>query len=165
MIKDSGARRQFEDGAVRDIQEGKGRCDLMPLSEVGRFLNLFKEEPKNYNDILVQISEYQNTGVAVHLARAIKSFVPLSKWENEYEMFLDVAKHFEDGCIKYGERNWEKGIDTKCFIDSGVRHFLKYMAGHDDEPHDRAFVWNLICCIWTSKNLPKFESYGKASKK
>ena len=31
MIKDSGKRRQFETGAVRDIAEGKGRCDLMPL--------------------------------------------------------------------------------------------------------------------------------------
>ena len=31
VIKDSGERRSFETGAVRDIQEGKGRCDLMPL--------------------------------------------------------------------------------------------------------------------------------------
>lgn len=31
MIKDSGERREFDTGAVRDIQKGKGRCDLMPL--------------------------------------------------------------------------------------------------------------------------------------
>ena len=30
-ILDSGERRQFESGAVRDIAEGKGRCDLLPL--------------------------------------------------------------------------------------------------------------------------------------
>ena len=30
VIKDSGNRREFETGAVRDIQEGKGRCDLLP---------------------------------------------------------------------------------------------------------------------------------------
>lgn len=30
-IKDSGNRRQFSSGAVRDIAEGKGRMDLMPL--------------------------------------------------------------------------------------------------------------------------------------
>ena len=35
MIKDSGNRREFESGAVRDIQEGKGRCDLLPLDAVG----------------------------------------------------------------------------------------------------------------------------------
>jgi len=30
-IKDSGARTTFETGAVRDIQEGKGRRDLLPM--------------------------------------------------------------------------------------------------------------------------------------
>ena len=34
-IKDSGARTEFSTGAVRDIQEGKGRCDLLPLCELG----------------------------------------------------------------------------------------------------------------------------------
>lgn len=28
MIKDSGTRREFETGAVRDCPEGKGRCDM-----------------------------------------------------------------------------------------------------------------------------------------
>lgn len=36
-IKDSGERREFETGAVRDIAEGKGRCDLMPLDIVAEF--------------------------------------------------------------------------------------------------------------------------------
>ena len=30
MLKDSGTRREFETGAVRDMAEGKGRCDLLP---------------------------------------------------------------------------------------------------------------------------------------
>ena len=30
-ILDSGARVEFDSGAVRDIKEGKGRCDLLPL--------------------------------------------------------------------------------------------------------------------------------------
>ena len=36
MIKDSGERREFETGAVRDMAEGKGRFDLMPLCEVAK---------------------------------------------------------------------------------------------------------------------------------
>ena len=32
-ILDSGERRQFASGAVRDIQEGKGRYDLLPPCE------------------------------------------------------------------------------------------------------------------------------------
>ena len=38
MLKDSGARREFESGAVRDISEGKGRCDLLPLDIIGDIL-------------------------------------------------------------------------------------------------------------------------------
>jgi hypothetical protein len=30
-VKDSGQRRAFETGAVRDMAEGKGRCDLLPF--------------------------------------------------------------------------------------------------------------------------------------
>ena len=41
MIKDSGERREFETGAVRDMAEGKGRFDLMPLSEAA---SLFGKE-------------------------------------------------------------------------------------------------------------------------
>lgn len=33
-ILDSGTRREFDTGAVRDMAEGKGRCDLMPLGVV-----------------------------------------------------------------------------------------------------------------------------------
>ena len=29
MIKDSGERREFETGAIRDMHEGKGRMDLL----------------------------------------------------------------------------------------------------------------------------------------
>ena len=37
-ILDSGERREFNSGAVRDIQEGKGRCDLLPLEPVAKLL-------------------------------------------------------------------------------------------------------------------------------
>lgn len=39
MIKDSGDRTEFETGAVRDMREGKGRCDLMPLDVVATCAN------------------------------------------------------------------------------------------------------------------------------
>ena len=39
MIADSGERREFETGAVRDMAEGKGRCDLMPLDVVAAILS------------------------------------------------------------------------------------------------------------------------------
>lgn len=33
-IKDSGERREFSTGAMRDIQEGKGRMDLLPWEAI-----------------------------------------------------------------------------------------------------------------------------------
>ena len=33
-----------------------------------------------------------------------------------------------------------------------VRHYLKWLRGDTDEPHDRGVVWNLLCCIWTVKH-------------
>lgn len=38
-IKDSGSKVTFETGAVRDINDEKGRCDLMPLVEIHNLMN------------------------------------------------------------------------------------------------------------------------------
>ena len=64
VIKDSGNRREFETGAVRDIQEGKGRCDLLPLDVVA---NLFRYDITMNSDkkafaysIIKNIDEFKN---------------------------------------------------------------------------------------------------------
>lgn len=137
-IKDSGERRSFETGAVRDIQEGKGRCDLMPLKVVAWVLD--------GDNVLYRISLFQETGDTEHLRIALRSFT--IAFDGLADMFLEVSKHFEDGAKKYGENNWQKGIPANCYIDSAVRHYLKWLRGDTDEPHDRAFVWNIMCCIW-----------------
>lgn len=41
-LKDSGNRREFSSGAVRDIAEGKGRCDLLPLGVIGEIIRQFQ---------------------------------------------------------------------------------------------------------------------------
>lgn len=149
MIKDSGARREFDTGAVRDIQEGKGRCDLMPLDVVDAFC-----EPPI---VIHHISTFQESGDVSCLYEAIRAFCILRNWEAP-TMLLEVSKHFEEGAKKYGENNWQKGLPVNCYIDSAVRHYLKWWRGNMDEPHDRAFVWNLICCIWTVKHVEKGEN-------
>ena len=151
IILDSGERREFETGAVRDIQEGKGRCDLMPLEVVATIM----EDPT-----LSNIFMYQKTGSADYLVDAIKDFSNLF-YQDLCDMFLELSIHFEEGAKKYGENNWQKGIPTKHYIDSGVRHYLKWLRGDKDEPHDRAFCWNLICCLWTMVNKPELDSYRK----
>ena len=95
-VKDSGKEQSFGTGAVRDIQEGKGRFDLLP----------------------------------------------------PYAL-LRVAKHFENGANRYQERNWEKGIPCSRYLDSAFRHMIKIMMGLEDEDHEGACAWNLLCLMET----------------
>lgn len=70
---------------------------------------------------------------------------------------LRLAKHFEKGAEHYGDRNWEKGIPMHRYIDSAMRHLLKYMSGETDEDHLCAATWNLICGMWTEDNRPEMQ--------
>lgn len=151
MIQDSGERRQFESGAVRDIQEGKGRCDLLPLDVVAPLID-------EYELILVvsDVDEFMKTGDDKYLYRAITTFAGHVGWCRG-EAILEVSKHYEEGAQKYGEHNWEKGIPLHCYIDSGVRHLLKYLDKVDDERHDRAFIWNMLGAIWTLNHKPELD--------
>lgn len=100
-ILDSGDRTQFDTGAVRDMHEGKGRFDLLPMCVIKR-----------------------------------------------------LAKHYENGCLKYGERNWEKGIPAHSFADSAFRHLVNYLDGEKNEDHLIAAIWNLCGLAWTEEKSP-----------
>lgn len=56
-----------------------------------------------------------------------------------------VAKIFEKGAIKYGPNNWRKGIPLSRYLDSGLRHAMKYARGDKDEDHLSQAVWNFMC--------------------
>lgn len=157
MIKDSGDRTEFETGAVRDMHEGKGRCDLLPLYVISEFFGA------NELDVFARVHMFQNTSDLKYLLIALDYFNEQRGW-GKHDMLLEVAKHFEEGAKKYGENNWQKGIPVYCYIDSAIRHYLKWLRGDQDEPHDRAFVWNILCCIWTCVNKPELNDYRKGDK-
>ena len=94
MIHDSGTRRQFDTGAVRDAAGNKGRFDLLPFYGMQR-----------------------------------------------------LAQHFEGGARKYDPWNWHKGIPQWAYIDSGIRHAMKYSNGLRDEDHAAAAAWNFVCAM------------------
>ena len=50
MLKDSGNRREFDTGAVRDMREGKGRCDLLPACALLRLAKHYEAGAKKYSD-------------------------------------------------------------------------------------------------------------------
>lgn len=149
-ILDSGERREFETGAVRDMSAGKGRFDLMPLDIV---FHLMED-----NAVLGYIQCYVENGKKEALKLAADCLI-VECFPTSAHAMLELAKHFEKGMEKYGVDNWKKGIETRSYVDSAVRHFCKYKAGYDDEPHAVACLWNLVCCIWTIKNKPELNSY------
>lgn len=151
MIQDSGNRREFETGAVRDMANGKGRFDLVPL-------NVMKYDTKSY--VIFRLCDFMIMPCENILYDVLRStydkiintsFLESEKtmFPDKYTMWIEVSKHFEEGALKYGERNWEKGLPINCYIDSAIRHYIKYLRGDDDERHDRAFCWNIIACIAT----------------
>ena len=114
LLQDSGERRQFDTGAVRDISEGKGRCDLLPLDVVGALLE---------DEVLKNLDQFMRdtTNFSFALYNAVKAFCKKREWDYSTAM-LEVSKHFEDGAVKYGDNNWRRGIPLHCYIDSAVRH-------------------------------------------
>lgn len=156
MIKDSGERREFETGAVRDMAEGKGRFDLMPLSEMA---DLFEGDHRIFS-IIMDLSQMPDPGLRYSkpfVTNAIYNFIAYCKNKDfedvtigdVAEYMLEVAIHFEEGAKKYGEHNWEKGLPLNSYVDSATRHLMKHVSGMTDERHDRAFIWNILAYAYT----------------
>ena len=99
-VKDSGARREFGTGSVRDVRAGKGRYDLLPPYVIDR-----------------------------------------------------LARHFENGAAKYGDRNWQKGQPLSGYLDSALRHTFNLLDGMTDEDHAAAAMWNIGAFIWTQREI------------
>ena len=90
---------------------------------------------------------------AVRDLHAGKGRMDLLPWETH----LEVAKHCEQGALKYGERNCEKGIPIHSLIDSAFRHLAKYTIGETDEPHLRAAAWNILFALYMEINHPELQ--------
>jgi hypothetical protein len=153
-ILDSGNRTVFYDEngnalGQRDIQEEKGACELMPLDVVAEMM---PNAESKY--ILRHIERFKETGDHEYLFGAIKTFIELRGWSVD-ECIFEVSLHYKQGKEKYGAYNWQKGIPVSSFLSSGIRHVIKFALGWDDEPHDRAFVWNMMGAIWTMNHKPE----------
>ena len=82
---------------------------------------------------------------------------------------MEGSKHCEEGALKYGEHNVDKGIPLHSLLDSASRHLAKYMVGMDDEDHLRAACWNLLWAlnqrVTNQEQDDRFETQEKESKK
>lgn len=162
MIIDDQEKLEFDTGAKRESKEGKGRCDLLPLQEVSYLYKIKnniiethqgKKRERLIGEILEELEKFKDRK-DVHeghfLANAFILFSVLAyPQEGSLETaLLELSIHFEEGAKIHGENNWQKGIPVKSYLSSAVRHLLKYSRGDRDENHERAFLWNIICCMY-----------------
>jgi hypothetical protein len=70
-------------------------------------------------------------------------------------MLQRLAKHFENGAVKYGDRNWEKGQPLSRYFDSAIRHLYKHLEGQRDEDHLAAAIWNVGAMIHTEELIER----------
>jgi hypothetical protein len=162
-LKDSGARREFESGAVRDAADGKGRCDLLPLQEVAEFYSLIGNE--FLYSVFDNLASFQNTREVDCLYEVINLFIDDEDAgygvERGYQQaLLGLSHHYAAGAEKYGDNNWRLGVPLHVFIDSGIRHLLKHVDGQVDERHDLAVLWNFFGAAWTIKNYPELDDFS-----
>jgi len=55
-----------------------------------------------------------------------------------------VAKVYQRGGDKHGDRNWEKGFPICRAIDSAIRHLLQFQLKMKDEDHAAQAIWNIF---------------------
>jgi len=58
-----------------------------------------------------------------------------------------LAKVYEKGASKYGDRNWEKGQPMCRVFDSAIRHLNQWLMGENDEDHLGQAMWNVVTLI------------------
>lgn len=59
---------------------------------------------------------------------------------------IRLSVHYENGAVKYGDRNWELGQPFSRYFQSMFRHLQKWVGGAREEDHLAAVVWN-ACAI------------------
>ena len=180
---DTGNRTELiSGGGMRDINPENGRCDLMPLDIVSDIIGIANYIPKDVIIGYFEIAEHQAVGKILNLVNdyiyrgnanallesvvvfAIQNYATKNITTDNFNdvlsatlssAILDLSHRYREGAEKYAERNWEKGIPIKSFIDSGVRHLLKWCRLDTDENHASAFMWNMIGAVWTHAHKPE----------
>lgn len=82
-----------------------------------------------------------------------------------WNALMEVSQHCEEGALKYGERNIDKGAPLHSLLDSGARHLAKYIAGHDDEDHLRAAAWNILWALEQRTTHPELNDMPWSNRK
>lgn len=73
------------------------------------------------------------------------------------EPMFRLARWYEQGAVKYGDRNWEQGLPVSRCVSAAFRHLCKYLAGWTDEDHLAAVLWNIMAIMWFEECRPSMQ--------
>jgi hypothetical protein len=65
-----------------------------------------------------------------------------------------LAETYAEGAKKYGDSNWQKGIDTPNLLNHAITHIEAWRNGDTSEDHMAHAVWNLFTIMYTEERLP-----------
>lgn len=74
---------------------------------------------------------------------------------------MRLARHYELGARKYTDRNWEQGMPISRYVDSAMRHLVKYIDGWDDEDHLASVIFNVMAIMHHENELPELQDLPK----
>jgi len=103
-IKDSGKRQEFKTGAVRDLQENKGRFDLLPAYAIDLLAKHFEAGANKYGD--------ENWRKGIPLRRYLDSMIR--------HLFKFLAGAKDEPHLIAAIWNGMCLIETKKMIDEGI---------------------------------------------
>lgn len=137
ITKDSGKRRNYHTGAVRDRSEGKpsilGSHHFINI--IADYISGAKFSPTTHKDAPYDLP--------------VQEGHPLIT-----PQLLDrVQALLERGAAKYGEGNWQKGMPLHDTYDSLIRHALYAWMGDNTEDHLAAIVANVMFIMHTEQKL------------
>lgn len=118
-LQDSGNRREFDTGAVRDMQEGKGRCDLLPALALLRLARHYEAGANKYSarnwEKGIPISVMLDSGLRHlfkyldgqndedHLAAAAWNILGAMWMEEKKPELQDIPSRLKEGDTLYGD--------------------------------------------------------------
>ena len=119
IIKDSGERQEFSTGARRDIQEGKGRYDLLPFHAIERISKIFEGGAIKYGE-----DNYRRG-------------IPLRRYLDSALRHLCKAAQGQDDEDHFAQAVWNICclMETKFMIEQG------FFAAEQEEELDNLSNW------------------------
>ncbi|KKL96051.1 hypothetical protein LCGC14_1848370 [marine sediment metagenome] len=66
-----------------------------------------------------------------------------------------LAATYAEGAKKYGERNWEKGMEASNLVNHTLQHIFSWLQGDDNEEDHLAHAfWNLATLMHFEETRP-----------